>query len=395
MNQRFIRSAVKRMDDVPFADSEGVTMVTLEGQAEAGSEALMAAVPQALEVSKTSSRKVWLDYLRVFAILAVITGHVIADFYRLFGEVGAAEWWLSNVLGTLARSAVPVFVMVSGALLLGKPASLGAFYRKRVIRFLPPIIFWNLVYLGVYILDGMDRQTVLWTLKALFIVDGYIAPHLWYLSMFICLMMFAPFLNKFILGERPTAGDLTLLLVLAFPFFLLQQIANFAEAVYDLNMEWFSLFPWFGVYFIAGYVIDRYAANVRLGSGWIAAAIAALMAVGAGLNYYAVGVLGVMKNYFINTERGPLQFLLSMLIFLLAKNLSARLRPNRLVLAAAEASFGMYLIHEIFNGIFVKVLPGYYSHGLVYIPLVAMATAILSFLSISLLRNLPIMKMVC
>ncbi|GAB4444880.1 MAG: acyltransferase family protein [Anaerolineales bacterium] len=394
MNQRFIRSAVSRMENVPFAESEGVTMVTLEGQAEAGSEALTAAVPQALEVSKTSSRKAWLDYLRVFAILAVITGHVLADFYRRFGEVGAAEWWLSNVLGILARSAVPVFVMVSGALLLGKPYSLGAFYRKRVIRFLSPIVFWNLVYLGVYILDGMDKQTVLWTLKALFIVDGYVAPHLWYLSMFICLMMFAPFLNKFILGERPTAGDLTLLLALAFPFFLLQQIANFAEAVYHLNMEWFSLFPWFVVYFIAGYVIDRYA-NVRLGSSWLAAAIAALTAVGAGLNYYAVGVLGVMKNYFINTERGPLQFLLSMLIFLLVKNLSARLRPNRLVLAAAEASFGMYLIHEIFNGIFVKVLPGYYSHGLVYIPLVAGLTTLLSFFSISLLRKMPIMRMVC
>ena len=27
-------------------------------------------------------RKVWLDYLRVFAILAVITGHVIVDFYN-------------------------------------------------------------------------------------------------------------------------------------------------------------------------------------------------------------------------------------------------------------------------------------------------------------------------
>ncbi|GAB4461899.1 MAG: hypothetical protein Kow0070_20160 [Anaerolineales bacterium] len=241
----------------------------------------------------------------------------------------------------------------------------------------------------------MDRQTVLWTLKALFIVDGYIAPHLWYLSMFICLMMFAPFLNKFILGERPTAGDLTLLLVLAFPFFLLQQIANFAEAVYHLHMEWFTLFAWFGVYFIAGYVIDRYAANVRLGSGWLAAAIAALTAVGAGLNYYAVSALGVMKNYFINTERGPLQFLLSMLIFLLAKNLSARLRPNRLILAVAEASFGMYLIHEIFNWIFVKVLPGYYSHGLVYIPLAVAATMILSFLSISLLRKISIMRMVC
>jgi surface polysaccharide O-acyltransferase-like enzyme len=395
MEQRFIRSTASHREEVPAVESEGVAMIDLDVQPAAGSEALTVLTPQALDVRRTNPRKVWLDYLRAFAVLAVITGHVIADFYGLFGEVGPAEWWLSNVLGILARSAVPVFVMVSGALLLGKPYSIGAFYKKRALRLIPPIVFWNLVYLGVYILDGMDRQTVLWTLKALFLVDGYIAPHLWYLSMFICLMMFAPFINKFIMGEKPTAGELALLLGLSFPFFLLQQIANFAEAVYHLNMEWFTLFPWFMVYFIAGYVIDKYGVNVRVGSGWIAVAIASLVAVGAGLNYYAVSALGVMKNYFINTERCPLQFLLSLLIFLLAKNLSERLRPNRLVVAIAEASFGMYLIHEIFNGMFVKILPGYYSHGLVYIPLVAAATTILSFLAISLLRKISIMRMVC
>lgn len=55
----------------------------------------------------------------------------------------------------------------------------------------------------------------------------------------------------------------------------------------------------------------------------------------------------------------------------------------------------MYLIHEIFNGIFVKVLPGYYSHGLVYIPLVIAMTTILSFVSVYLLRKIRWMMVVC
>ncbi|GAB4461904.1 MAG: hypothetical protein Kow0070_20170 [Anaerolineales bacterium] len=151
MEQRFIRSTASQRDEVPVVESEGLAMIDLDDQPAAGSEALAVATSQALDVRGTNPRKVWLDYLRVFAILAVITGHVIADFYGLFGKVGAAEWWLSNVLGILARSAVPVFVMVSGALLLGKSYSIGAFYKKRALRLIPPIIFWNLVYLGVYI----------------------------------------------------------------------------------------------------------------------------------------------------------------------------------------------------------------------------------------------------
>lgn len=333
------------------------------------------------------SRQAWLDYLRAFAILAVITGHVVVDFYR-YGKVGPAEWWLAVVLGVLARSAVPVFVMVSGALLLGKTYTLEGFYKKRAMRLIPPILFWNFVYLGVYILDGMDTQTVLWTLKALFIVNGYIAPHLWYLSMFICLMMFAPFLNKFILGEKPTAGELALLLGLTLPFFVLQQIANVADTVYHLNMEWFTLFPWFMVYFLAGYTIDKHAAAIRLGNGWIVVIIALLVAVSAALNYYAVSSLGILRDDFINTDRGLLQFLLSILIFLLAKNLSPRLTANKIILKVAEASFGMYLIHEIFNGFFVKVLPDYYSRGLLYIPLVTVLTTILSFASVYLFQRI-------
>lgn len=364
-------------------------------QPAAKSEATLGGLPRQSQSPEKPPRKAWLDYLRVFAILAVIAGHIIADFYARFGEVGPAEWWFSNVLGILARSSVPVFVMVSGAVLLGKPYTLEGFYKKRAVRLIPPILFWNLVYLGVYMLDGMDRQTVLWTLKALVIVDGHIAPHLWYLSMFACLMVFAPFINKFILGEKPTARELAILLGLTFPFFLLNTVASVADNIYDLSMEWFKIFPWFMVYFVAGYYFDNHFPKIRLNNSLIAGAIAVLVAVGAGLNYYAVSSLGIMKNYFVATERGPLLFLISMLVFVLAKNLSARLEANKVILAVAEASFGMYLIHEIFNGIFTRVLPDYYSHGLVYIPLVAVLTTVLSFISIYLLRKIRLMRAVC
>lgn len=377
------------------AKSVGTSTIALgqENDVQAQAAAGMSAQPHP-HIAVTPARKAWLDYLRAFAIFAVITGHVIVDFYHQ-GNVQTAEWWLSNVLGTLARSAVPLFVMVSGAVMLGRPYPLVEFYKKRAGRLIPPFFFWNLVYLGVYILDGMDSRTVFWTLKALFVVDGYIAPHLWYLSMFICLMVFAPFLNKFILGEKPTRNELALLLGLTFPFFALNLVASVAREIYHLNMEWFTLFPWFMVYFIGGYYIDQHASSIRLGSGWIAAAIAALTALGAGMNYYAVHSLGILKNYFFNSDRTPLHFLLSMLIFLLAKKVSARLTANKVVLALAEASFGMYLIHEIFNGVFVNILPDYYSHGLVYILLIPILTAVLSFVSISLLRKIRFMRAVC
>jgi len=55
----------------------------------------------------------------------------------------------------------------------------------------------------------------------------------------------------------------------------------------------------------------------------------------------------------------------------------------------------MYLIHEIFNGFFYKILPDYFSRGLLYIPLIVVMTSILSFISIQLLRKIPLMRAVC
>lgn len=339
-------------------------------------------------------RKAWLDYLRLFALLAVITGHIIIDFYRRYGEVGLIEWWFSNILSTLLRSSVPIFVMVSGSLLLGKSYPVVGFYKKRALRLIPPTIFWNLIYLALYVLDGMDFQTVLWTLKARFIVDGFIAPHLWYLSMFICLMAFVPFINKFILGEKPTMFDLSLLIGLSFPFFLLNAVASVASNIYDLTMNWFKIFPWFIIYFISGYFIDNYSDKFPLRNGTIVASMIVLIAIGSGLNYYAVSSLGILNECFIISEMSPLVFLISLLVFKLAKNLSPRLVENRVISAIAQASFGMYLIHEIFNGIFYKILPDYFSHGLVYVPSIVVLTFILSFITIYMLRKIPIMRMV-
>lgn len=340
-------------------------------------------------------RKAWLDYLRVIALLAVITGHIIVDFYNRYGEIGQATWWLSNVLDALLRFAVPIFVMTSGAVLLGKSYTLGEFYRKRALRLLPPTIFWNLVYLGLYVLDGMDTKTLLWTLKAEVVINGFIAPHLWYLPMFICLMIFVPFINKFIIGERPTARDLSVLLGLAFPFFLLNAVASVTDNIYDLSMEWFKIFPWFIVYFIAGYTIDNYSFRLPLKNSLIVTGIIFLTMIGAGLNYYVANSFDIVSDSFIVNEMSPLVFLMSILVFLLAKNLSSRLVANKVISAIAEASFGIYLIHEIFNGIFYKILPDYFSHGLIYIPAIVVLTSILSFIAILLLRKIPFMRAVC
>ena len=343
-------------------------------------------------------RKHWIDYLRVVAIVAVITIHASTPFYARFDAIGRLDWWVANLLNSASRFAVPLFVMISGALLLGRNLTIGEFYKKRAARLLPAIIAWNLLYaglnIGVDVYDGIGTQNLTWHLWALF-ADGGAAVHLWYLSMFVCLMLFAPFINMFINGANPTSKDLGVLLGLMFVIFLLNGIANAAWEIWDEEIIWFKVFPWYIAYFIGGYYIDKYSTHITIKSHFVLFFLIILILFGAILNYYFMSSYRIIEDNLMLINTGPLIFLITAFIFLLAKKNSSILQQNKLISLIAEASFGMYLLHPVFLHLLERTLPMYYSHGLIYLPLNIFITTVASLVSIILLRKLSVMRKIC
>lgn len=72
-----------------------------------------------------------MDYLRIFACFMVIFLHVAAQNWSSV-EVTSREWHVFNLYDTAVRSAVPLFVMLSGKLILSKNTefSVKGFYQK-------------------------------------------------------------------------------------------------------------------------------------------------------------------------------------------------------------------------------------------------------------------------
>lgn len=70
--------------------------------------------------------------------------------------LGTEYWWISNVYDSISRWGVPVFVMVSGALLLdtSKQEGILTFYKKRLSKIFIPIIFWTAFYLFWFFLKA-------------------------------------------------------------------------------------------------------------------------------------------------------------------------------------------------------------------------------------------------
>lgn len=78
----------------------------------------------------------WLNDMRILAALTIIFVHVSQSFYSTVDSTNSFEWWASNLYLSFSLWGVPVFVMISGALLLSperKYLGLVSFYKKRII----------------------------------------------------------------------------------------------------------------------------------------------------------------------------------------------------------------------------------------------------------------------
>src|SRR6185312_8313743 len=100
-----------------------------------------AAVP-----TRPRQRSYGLDLLRILSISGVVAIHVFG--LRVGAEPkGNTSWWVATILDIGFIWVVPVFIMISGALLLGSKqlvADPGGFYRKRAMRIIPALVAWNL-----------------------------------------------------------------------------------------------------------------------------------------------------------------------------------------------------------------------------------------------------------
>lgn len=96
---------------------------------------------------KKSKRIFYLDALRALAILSVIIIHVFNKTKRLvvpnYGTVHLFTWFITDINLTAFRLGVILFLMLSGALSLGRDWEIRSFLGKRIPRIVGPFLFWG------------------------------------------------------------------------------------------------------------------------------------------------------------------------------------------------------------------------------------------------------------
>ena len=98
-----------------------------------------------LLIDKNDKRIVWLDFVKFIAIFMMIAVHCTDN----VTPAERSEPWYNlwgSFYGSFMRPAIPLFVMVTGALLLPVRQNISAFYKKRLTRLVVPFIIWSVLY---------------------------------------------------------------------------------------------------------------------------------------------------------------------------------------------------------------------------------------------------------
>ena len=100
-------------------------------------------------LSVAKNRVVWLDVVRFVAMFTVVCCHCADPFNFYSGEPSAEleqiKFW-GAAYGAFLRPCVPLFVMITGALLLPVRGETSVFYKKRISRVFWPFLLWSVLY---------------------------------------------------------------------------------------------------------------------------------------------------------------------------------------------------------------------------------------------------------
>jgi surface polysaccharide O-acyltransferase-like enzyme len=282
-----------------------------------------------------------LGVLRVTAAFGVVALHVISLWLR-GTDPGTAAWWIADFYDATTRWCVPVFIMISGALLLDprRFQSPGVFYRRRMGRILAPLAFWTVVYLGLRVCFEHDP----WPLLARDVVRGHPYGHLWYLYVIAGLYWITPLLQPFVgrASRRALVWTVVSLLVAVSAHSL---ISTFTAGQGKPTV--FSMFIAYIPYYLCGYLLRL----VVVPHGWIKYLVLEIVAVWLAIAL-GTGLFFGRVDFYLSSHHSILIILLSAGIFLLAFGLLGqpgidRAQSWKVLRSLDGTSFGVYLIHPL------------------------------------------------
>lgn len=273
-------------------------------------------------------------------------------------------WYYSLFLNSLRDVGVPLFVMISGALLINKKDSFKKFVTKRLKRVVIPYIFWIIIFiLFVFFCISINYHFHHMSLNLLLYKIFTSKPgdwrYFWFVPMILMVYVIIFILNKLNSYNKNT---FKCFLILSILIILLKEfnLFNFDNEINVVRYLFYSIFAIFGYYLVNTDFLDLKLFKKFKINSKIMVLITGILIV---LLYTCVLLTNVKLTNQFNQLNAISQFsilnilLISnvMLFFryldesniLSNNNLIKRFKLKELILSFSSCSYGIYLSHMI------------------------------------------------
>jgi len=332
------------------------------------------------------------------AIVAVIVLHATRDATSFQPEAPFEIWrWLIvDIYQSMSRVGVPLFVMLSGALLLPpyKTESLSVFFKKRWARIGLPFLFWGAAYFAWDFFANREALT------SSFLIEGVLTGpyfHFWYLYMLVGLYLLTPILR--VIMAHADRNLIKYFLIVWLLGAVLMPIPGLFGA-YHLDSNVFTIPLWVGYYVLGLYLID---VNVKRST--LLAFLTLGLALTAAGTYLMAATIGGTTTYFFQDYFSPTTILASAALFLLLNKVQAPSNPietqdNKkgwLLRKISQNTLPLYLLHVMIiealqKGYFGFTLSSNTLNSIIEVPLITVVTLFICLAIIIPLKKIPVVK---
>ena len=338
-------------------------------------------------------RNVGFDVLKIIASFAVMVIHIVGESWDKATELSSFQWNVLNVYNSGVRWAVPIFVMVSGALFLSANHSVEKMYKKYILRIACAFVFWSAVYAAFVFIKERSVKGA-----AVTFITGYY--HLWFLFMIIGLYMITPLLKKLTEDEKLTKYFVILAFIFAslLPELLviLNHFSGSAAKYLNADIANFHLdfVLGYSLYFVIGFLISKTKLTKKQFG---------LLALGGIIGFISTAVLTMLLDNANKPSKvfyGYLTvnvFFEAIFIFSLYQKINEHSfseKTKKIIFAFSKYSFGAYLVHLLF----VKAIYSIPSlnptsfNPIISVPVTAIIVFVFSYIASAVINQIPIIK---
>lgn len=294
---------------------------------------------------KNSCRILGYDLIRIVAIFMVVTIH--SNVIYLTNNFGRLEWIIMMEITAICLVSVPLFFMLSGALLLNANHVVGVneLFTKRLSKQFIPFILWSLIYVFLRILMGKLPLSINSITKLLYEPAYY---QFWFMYTLLAIYLLLPILQVIVQNSNQKQIEYLLGIWLVFSVLIPNISYFYKEFRISEHIDLILCEGYIG-YFLLGFYLSKYKRDIPNKIGLFLTVLGiSIIEIGAYLEWKYCIDLQIKYTGYMYQEYRSLGVIIAVTgIFLICQKININHSSifNKIIIKTSELSIGVFYVH--------------------------------------------------